>query len=111
MNQEEAISQAQDFVRSKYPIVPPITGVVHVTERPLGLEQRLFVESWLYSTDSARMISSSRTWADHRDSETTNYLNKWLIYFYMSWDTDTAGMPQTLGVMVDDSGSDKTRIL
>jgi hypothetical protein len=110
MNKEEAISQAQDFVRGKYPIVPPITGVVHVTKRPRGLEQQLFIESWLYSPNPARIKSSSSTWADHTDSETASFLNKWLIYFYMSWDTDAAGMPQTLGVMVDDFGSEVTQM-
>lgn len=110
MNKEEAISQAQDFVRSKYPIVPPITGVFHATERPLESEQRLFIESWLYSPGPARIISSSSTWADQRDSETASFLNKWLIYFYMSWDTDAAGMSQTLGVVVDDFGSGVTQL-
>jgi hypothetical protein len=81
MNKEEALSQAQEFVRGKYPIVPPITGVFHVTERPLGLEQRLFVESWLYSPDSASIISSSRTWTDHRKKQGDTSFNSFINSF------------------------------
>jgi hypothetical protein len=37
-------------------------------------------------------------------------VGKWLVAFFMSWDTDAAGMPQTLHVTVDDVDGSVTQI-
>jgi hypothetical protein len=104
MTKDEAVSQAQSFVRSKYPIVPPVVMVQHVTVRQVGARHRLQIESWMQFGRSMeiRYSVSLLDLADIQSLDTFAVAGKWLVAFFMNWDTDAAGMPETLQVTVDD---------
>jgi len=72
-------------------------------------KQQLFIEGWLRFPGSSE-LRRSVTWADLENFETVDYVDKWLIFFFMSWDTDSARMPQTLYVTVDDTDGSVTQI-
>jgi hypothetical protein len=42
--------------------------------------------------------------------EGRRFTGRWTVYFFMSWDTDALGMPQTLRVSVDDSDGTVTQV-
>jgi hypothetical protein len=109
MTKDEAVSLAQAFVKYKYPLVPPVTGVYHTTERQVGYRRRLYIETWMRfggSTEMRRSVSlldrDDVTSADALANVAGAVAENWLVFFFMSWDTDAAGMPQTLYVGVDD---------
>jgi hypothetical protein len=58
MTKDEAVSQAQSFVRNKYPIVPPVVMVQHFTVRQVGARQRLHIEGWMQFGHSMEMRHS-----------------------------------------------------
>ena len=45
MLRDEAISRAQTFVRSHYPIVPPVVMIQHVAKRCLEQREQLEVKA------------------------------------------------------------------
>jgi hypothetical protein len=105
MTKDEAVSHAQAFVRSKFPIVPPVVLVQHSRVRKLGARQRLWIEGWMRFGASTEMRHSVSL-LDIEDVQVHESVEgKWLVIFFMSWDTDAAGMPETLHVLVDDQGS------
>jgi hypothetical protein len=107
MTKDEVVSHAQTFVRSKYLVVPPVVSVQHFAARQVGSRQRLYAESWIRFDASTEMRYSVSLFdiADIPSSEVEAVEGKWLVAFFMSWDSDAAGMPQTLHVLVDDQGS------
>lgn len=112
MTKDEAVSHAQGFVRSNYPIVPPLALVQHVTERKLGHRQRLQIESWrpFHGSTEMRHSVSLADRADVSSQDISFVTGKWIVAFQMSWDTDMAEMPQALVLAIDDSDSTVTRI-
>jgi hypothetical protein len=60
MTKDDAVSLAQAFVKNKYPLVPPVTGVQHITERQIGYRRRFYIENWMPfggSTEMRRSVS------------------------------------------------------
>ena len=112
MTKDEAVLQAQTYVRSKYPIVPPVAMVQHITVRQLGYRERLHIQSWMAFCGSAEMRHSVSLLdlADVSSSDASAMSGKWFVAFFMSWDTDAAGMPQTLQVTVDDVDGSVTQV-
>jgi hypothetical protein len=106
MTKDEAVSHAQTFVRSKYRVVPPVVSVLHPTIRQVGSRQRLHAESWMqfHGSTEMRYSVSLLDVADMPSSDFEAVEGKWLIAFFMSWNTDAAGIPETLHVLVDDQG-------
>jgi hypothetical protein len=103
MTKDEAVSKAQTFVTSKYPHVPPVVMVQHVSVRQLGDGQQPYIESWMQFGGSTEMRYSASLFdlADIPSPDVLAMSGKWLVAFFMSWDTDAAGMPETLLVTVD----------
>ena len=109
MTKDEAILAAETFVRHKYAKVPQVVMVSHLTVR----EGRLFVECWMRAPGSGRW-NKSDIWADESGAEMASLrdrwpewknavIGRWTVRFFMSWDTDALGMPETLAVRVGDS--------
>lgn len=79
MTKDEAVSHAQAFVRSKFPIVPPVFSVQHVTVRQLGCRERLHIEHWMRlggATDMHHAVSLLDV-ADITDFKVEAVAGKW----------------------------------
>ena len=104
MNRDEALAHARSFVGSKYPRVPPVGLVQHVTERYLRLLRQLFAGSRIEIRESVAVSGDSIL-------EGADQLSgKWLVTFGTSWDTDAVGMAHALVVLVDDSDASVRQI-
>lgn len=78
MHQDQAIALAQDWVRERYPVVPPVAAAFEITD--LESPQDLPTEELLVLEQN---------------------LGNWFVAFFCSWDTDVLGMPEKLAVVVD----------
>jgi hypothetical protein len=104
MTHEEAMSIASDYVRKRYSFAPPIILVQHVIHE--NLEDTLVAvgTTWLKMPGS----SAWRKSIAHTHPEPQGHScckpgqAGWIVGFFMSWDTDAIGMPQTLMVAIDD---------
>jgi hypothetical protein len=122
MTKDDAISAAETFVTRHYPKLPEFVMVFHLTER----EGRIFGECWFREPRSARWRESAM-WVDQSSAEhaglgdqwreltsaapgISGIAGKWTVHFFMSWDTDTLGMPETLAIMIDDADGSVTRV-
>jgi hypothetical protein len=84
LTRDEVVTIASDWVRAHYPIVPAVADVREFSDRTLDqLEQRAGAT---ISQEKRRQIS-----------------NEWCVSFACSWETDEAGMPMSLLVLVDDT--------
>jgi hypothetical protein len=109
MTRDEAIRAAEAFVTRKYSHVPPVVGVTHLTTRG----RLLAAEHWFRGPDRTHWRESSMAWdeskaadAGFRDEWRTLQAaghETWTVSFFMSWDTDALGMPQTLQVRINDA--------
>src|SRR3954451_12502831 len=114
MTKDEAIRAAEAFVSRKYSHVPRVVSVSHLTVRG----DRFFIEHWsrepgatrwreaLMEWDESQIedVMGSEAWREARAAagEALRISPRWTVHFFMSWDTDELGMPQTLRVQVDD---------
>ena len=105
MTKDEAVSHAQTFVKNKYAMVPPVAGVSHFTVRQIGSRQRARVESWMRFGRSLELRHSVGLLdledLPRRDAALA-MSGKWLVSFFMSWDTEAVGMPEALLLTVSD---------
>jgi hypothetical protein len=83
MMQSEAIACANSWARDRFPIVPPIAFVAQLTPSALAQAERL--------SETPFPIE-----------EINRYRGSWCVLFKCSWDTDAHGLPERLGVVVDD---------
>src|SRR5262249_15783082 len=88
MTEDEAISRARNFVRSKYGWVPRVAHVQHCTERYLRMLQKFSSE--LKGQLKVLGLDEPHQSASWSDSETSALSGKWVIAFHMSWETDAA---------------------
>ncbi|MDB5341157.1 MAG: hypothetical protein JWN70_6776 [Planctomycetaceae bacterium] len=107
MNVEQVIANAHEYIKAKYPLAPTIIGVHYHTERQIGSDRLLFIESWHRSPGSDEMCKTESL-DDLKDSE--GYIGKWLIYFSMSWSAGISDTPHGLVLLVDDCDEKITQI-
>jgi hypothetical protein len=122
MTKDDAISAAETFVTRHYPKLPEVVMVSHLTER----EGRLFAECWFREPRSRRWRESA-IWVDESMAEDERLgdqwreltsavggisaiAGKWTVHFFMSWDTDALGMPETLAIRIDEADGSVTRV-
>jgi hypothetical protein len=114
VTKDEAVSQAQAFVKGKYPLVPPVSMVSRITVRQMGFRERVHIESWMRFGGSTEMRHSVAL-ADVEEFPSREHVlalsGKWQIAFFLSWDTDVVGMPQSLIVIVDDLDGSAAQML
>ena len=129
MTRDEALAKAASFVASKYPVTPPAVMAQHF----MGPGPGLTVQVHSRSPGSTRWREVEVRLAERRGdivpvvgatvgsecvctwnapaslaADASRLVGKWLVGFFMSWDTDAAGMPETLFVMVDDANGTVT---
>ena len=83
MSEKEAIDRANRWVASRFAGVPPIAFVVRLVPASIAHAEQLLGQS--FETALTKRIVGS-----------------WCILFNCSWDTDADGLPERLGVLVDD---------
>jgi len=83
LTHDEAIAIASDWLRGRYPIVPPVAAVHESVKRTTPRHDQ-HVDDSLYPEERGK-------------SQT-----KWWVSFACNWDTDKLGMPVRLIVVVDD---------
>lgn len=112
MTKDEAVSKAQDFVKSNCPVMPPVVMVQHVTKRHMEHGNQLQVENWIQLPGAKEMqhAVSLHDLADSPAMDVSTVLDKWIIAFRLSGDTDAGGLPEHLVLAVDDSDFTVRRI-
>ena len=109
MTKDEAIRAAEAFVTRKYAHVPPVVAVTHLTSRG----RLVAAENWFRGPNRTHWRESSMTW-DESQADDAGFGDEWrtlqaagretwTVSFFMSWDTDALGMPQTLHVRIGDA--------
>jgi hypothetical protein len=83
MTRHEAIEQADKWVRDRFPTVPPIAGVSHLSATDITVVEEVL----------GRKLSAQ---------ERASVIGQWSIFYKCDWDTDALGFPARLGVRVDD---------
>jgi hypothetical protein len=95
MTRDEIVKIATGWVRERYPIVPPVAAVSHFTDE--GAQT-------FHTPPGRGPFTFGLSYDDHPElPRPTELIGKWVVSFFCSWDTDEAGMPETLHVYVDDS--------
>jgi len=84
-------------VATEYSAVPPVASIRHVT--PHG------VDAFLPSLDRDCHFELSQK----AIGLLSGLMGKWIVSFRCSWDTDDAGLPETLHVSVDDTKGEAER--
>ncbi len=87
LTHDEVISIACEWVRRRYPVVPPVARVLE------------FSEQSLFQIEQA---------CGHRfeSEEREQCVNQWRVNFVCSWDTDKLGLPQRISLVIDDLTGD-----
>jgi len=104
MTYEEAVLVATKYVKERYAVEPPVASVQHgiivyhegaIVYKGTTWFQMPGSSAWRKSTSYVPIESKEKTRFSlgHAD---------WFIVFFMSWNTDAAGAPPTLMVVVDD---------
>ncbi len=83
MTRVEAIEHAKLWVRDRYPVVPPVAGVLDFRPAAINKAERQLGHAFA-------------------SSEMERFRGRWCVLFRCSWDTDTLQLPLRLGVPVDD---------
>lgn len=122
MTKDEAVLAAEAFVSRKYAHVPPVVSVSHMTVRG----DRILAEQWFREPGASRWRQFSTefdesqiedaivgdAWRVARADAGDGWRigPRWTIQFFMSWDTDALGMPQTLGIQIEDANGAVTQV-
>ena len=83
LTHDEVIGIASDWVRARYPVVPPIACVLEFSEQ---------------SMREIEQACGHRLASEEREA----CVNQWRVIFACSWDTDKLGMPEGISVDIDD---------
>lgn len=83
LKQHEVIARADAWVRSRFTIVPRVA-------------------SSMFFTESSRRRMRETGGVEVPEPDWNRLSGKWLVSYACSWDTDAAGLPETLHVLVDD---------
>jgi hypothetical protein len=113
---DDVVTLAREFVRQKYPLLPPIGVVWHYHAGPTG-EQLLF-EMWMSSkplvhmsprADLPEFFHIEQPVAADSENADLARAGQWKVRFGTSWDTDDAGLPVHLELEIDEAGSVRQR--
>ncbi len=83
LTRDEVVTIASDWVATNYSVVPAVVWIQELSDRTIDQLERQLGET--IPPDERRRIS-----------------NKWWVSFACSWETDKAGIPTSLQVLVDD---------
>jgi hypothetical protein len=84
LTREEAVALASEWVRARYPVVPPVTMAQIFADHEIDALER-------------------RTGTAFTPGERADATGRWSVAFACSWDTDAQGMPSSLLVLIDDA--------
>jgi hypothetical protein len=83
LTRDEVVTIASDWVATNYSVVPAVVSIQEFSDRTIDQLERQMGKT--FPPDERRGIS-----------------NKWWVSFACSWETDAAGLPTSLQVLVDD---------
>ena len=122
---DDVVTLAREFVRQKYPLVPPIGVVTHYYSGPTG--GQLLLEMWMSSKPLVQWMSSKPMVRMASRADLPEYFHaeqpipadsegaelarsgRWKVRFGTSWDTDDAGLPVDLELEIEESGTGRQR--
>jgi hypothetical protein len=109
MNRDDAIAIAEDFVRWKYGIVPPINSVSRFNLKSRRGKSILVATLWERDRATGLFYESS-TVSDAATPLASANAEYWVAAFQMPWDAAEQGLPETLHVGIDELGEHVSQI-